>query len=168
MSCAGETHKNLKSKPNWSDSISMIEPADQTTSSACFFKSALNQSALPLRQQPINVVRQGCLANNFYHVPIFIWVAHRWQQVRLIRTHRWQGWEILNPTNCVCALHVLISQYVKHISVTMLFSIICDKHFSFIHTEYLRESLCQFSLIFSKFHDFFVKLCVKLKKGKAN
>ena len=100
---------------------------------------------------------------------LYLYVAHRWQQVRLIRTHRWEGWEILNPTNCVCALLVLISQYVKHISVmTMLFSIICDKHFSFIHTQYLRESLCQFSLIFSKFHDFFVKLCVKLKKGKAN
>ena len=163
MSCAGETHKNLKSKPNWSDSISMI------TSSACFFKSALNQSALPLRQQPIIVVRQGCLANNFYHVPIIIWVAHRWQQVRLIRTHRWQGWEILNPTNCVCALHVLISQYVKHISVmTMLFSIICDKHFSFIHTHYLRKTLCPFPLIFSTFHDFFIKRCVKLKIVQAN
>ena len=75
----------------------------------------------------------------------------------------------MNPTNCVCALLVLISQYVKHISVmTMLFSIICDKHFSFIHTQYLRESLCQFFLILSTFRDFFLELFVRLQIVQAN
>ena len=148
----------------------MIEPADQTTSSACFFKSALNQSALPLRQQPINSLHccqarlsgQQLLSCSYNYMSCTQMAASApYQDTQMGGVGNFESHQLRS-------LLVLISQYVKHISVTMLFSIICDKHFSFIHTEYLRESLCQFSLIFSKFHDFFVKLCVKLKKGKAN